>query len=137
MMACASNYESFSLLGQTHFYAFVMNPTAPDSPEPSPPQPPSTPTSPTAKTNWPLFYGLLFGPATLSLLAIACKSEAGAIILTIYGSPVAGLACATIYSKSRGGPVWSHILRAFFFGLGLTVVAFSLCFLGCVIGQAI
>ena len=103
------------------------------------PQPPPPPPAP-LKTNWPLFFAILFAPAALTFLRVANHGRPMEDWLlpplVLFGSMASGIGCAILgeprTSKVSGARrvfrivCWSAVLIGF---------SMMFCFVGCGMGS--
>ena len=86
-----------------------------------------------AKISWPLFFVVLFAPAVISFVSLACNLGGLMVAATFGGSLLAGKICATMLDQQRGYSTLVQLLVT----LMLAALSFILCFGGCMAGTMI
>ena len=108
-----------------------MNHTAPDSPEPSPPQPP--PTLAPAKTNWPLFFGILLAPVVLTMFSVLVGAKTGnfAPVIAFFGGGISGIICGAMLARRLERAFATKIVLGIIFAFGIGVACIGMSCFGC------
>lgn len=103
----------------TLFSGSALNMTA-DPPNP----PPALP-----KTNWLLFFALLFAPAVIAMLSP--KDSAIGWLLIFFGIPVAGVGCGLMMARAAADSKWARLCFCLLLIPFFAYLSFVICIVGC------